>query len=589
MKKAILIAQLTCSFIFFSSISHGQVNHHIEKTSLSTNTILTLPFSEGWDLWNFDTNGWTTDGANWVINNQSGNPGPTAEFAWDPLLENSYFSALTSSPIDATLISEGDLFLDFDIQLTDRHSTAAEMMNVEVYNDSIWTTVATFSNTGSFLWESHRINISAYSLEKTFQIRFAATGESSFDILSWFIDNIEVYRTCESVSNVYAVECNVADILIAWDAPFPQPIAKWMQYDDGFNYDGIGGPATFSWAIKFDPDQIAPYAGASLTKIRLFNRTAVANELRIYSGTNAATLLHAQTLSGLPVEAWAEVALTSPIVIDVTKQLWITVYTADGANFPAGISHYSGEPNGDLITTDGTTWEHLDDLGLDGTWNLGAFVTTVTGVVASLPMEIPIDNYSINSSATLAISGGGTGVNNLLIENAPEDRSIVGFNIYRKLDWSDFEMYQFVPATDSMIHQSFTDTDVDHTYSNGYYYQVTCVWESALDYCESAPGLDVSGYNNYVGVYIPIGIQTFGEKEINLYPNPSNDQVTIDSPVAITQLSLLNYSGQVLFEQNLVAEKSATVDIKEYPSGIYFIKVRTLEGTTTQKLVLNRQ
>ena len=62
--------------------------------------------------------------------------------------------------------------------------------------------------------------------------------------------------------------------------------------------------ASFSWAIKFDPSQLSAYAGASLTKISIYNRTDAVDELRIYKGTNAATLLHTQALSGLGMETF---------------------------------------------------------------------------------------------------------------------------------------------------------------------------------------------------------------------------------------------------------------------------------------------
>ena len=148
--------------------------------------------------------------------------------------------------------------------------------------------------------------------------------------------------------------------MLEWNSP-QDAIAEWLYYDDGTNVDGIGGPASFTWAIKFDPDQLADYAGASLTKIEIYNRTGATDELRIYEGTNAATLLHSQPLSGLGIEVYEQVDLTDPVHIDVTKELWIAVYTTDGVNYPAGCGPTQNEPNGDPITLDGVLWEHLSD------------------------------------------------------------------------------------------------------------------------------------------------------------------------------------------------------------------------------------
>lgn len=589
MKKAILITQLTCLFLFFSLLSLGQANPHIKKTNVTTKTILTLPFAEGWDLWNFNTNGWTTDGDNWVINNQLGNPGPTAEFTWDPLLENNYASALTSSPIDASLISEGDIFLDFDIQLNDRHSTGLELLQVEVFNDSVWNTVASFSNTESFTWQSHHIKITPYAIQRMFKIRFKAVGDNSFDILSWFVDNIEVYRTCASVSEVYCQEWALEDIIIYWNAPFPQPIAEWMYYDDGYNIDGIGGPDTMMWAIKFDPDQLEELAGASLTKVRIYNRTNATDELRIFEGPDAETLLHTQPLDSLPVEAWATVELTEPILIDVSQEFWIAVYSTDGANYPAACGYAMGEPNGDLVSLDGITWDHLTDYSIMNTWNLRGFVTETTGVVTELKQKKPKTSFGKGLRADLSLSGHGTGQNNVLVENGSANRSIVGFNIYKKEGQNaDFEFYDNVPALDSSVICSFIDTDVDWTYEYNCY-QVTCVWENGSDYCESAPGFDFQGMNDFI-CYIWNGVTNdIIKNQTTIFPNPATNEFTITSSEAMTQLSLLSITGQVVFQQKLESEKSTTVDTKEYPSGIYFVKISTSEGIITQKLVLNKQ
>ena len=541
-----------------------------------------IPFFEGWDQGTFGFNSWMTDGDNWKINAVVGSPAPAAEFTWDPLLEDDYSSSLTSTFFTADLMTEGKMFFDFDVKLNDRNSTGDEKLEAQVFNGTSWMTVATFANDGNMDWTENHVDITASTMSKVFRVRFTATGMNSFDIISWFVDNIEIYRECESISDLAAVEANVIDALITWNAPVESVIADWLSYDDGVNVDGIGGPATFSWAIKFDPDQIAPYAGASLTKIRIYNRTAVANELRIYSGTNAATLLHTQTLSGLPLEAWSEVALTSPIVIDVTKQLWITVYTADGVNYPAACGNATGEPNGDLITTDGTTWEHLADLGLMNTWNLGAYVTTVTGVVASLPMETPVDNYSNSSSATLAISGNGTGANNVL--DVVADRELTGFNVYRKLEGATYEVIAIVPAEAGVEAYSYLD-ETTEAYTT-YFYQVTCTWESATDFCESAPGYNVPMTQDFVELFIT-DVNTSDASELNLYPNPAKDRVNVTSTSAMNHITVMNYVGQVVYNANISGETTHELNTASYEAGVYVVQITTENGIVTRRVVIS--
>jgi hypothetical protein len=75
-----------------------------------------LEFMESWSLGNFDDNNWLTDGANWSINGQAGNPSPAAEFTWDPI-QTDYALAMESYPLCAVGMTEGKIWLDFDLKL----------------------------------------------------------------------------------------------------------------------------------------------------------------------------------------------------------------------------------------------------------------------------------------------------------------------------------------------------------------------------------------------------------------------------------------------------------------------------------------
>ncbi len=541
-----------------------------------------VPFFEGWDQGTFVFNGWATDGENWKINPVVGDPEPSAEFTWDPLLENDYSSSLTSNPITADLMTEGELWLDFDVKLDNRNATGEEMLNVEVYNGTDWNTVATFANTESFDFTGNHINITGYTMSRVFKVRFNAVGQNSFDVISWFVDNIEIYRTCESISDLDVVEYNLEDALLSWNAPVEPVIADWLYYDDGVNVDGIGGPASFSWAIKFDPSQLSAYAGASLTKISIYNRTDATDELRIYKGTNAATLLHTQALSGLGMETWEEVTLTTPVMLDVTQELWITVYTTDGTNYPAACGNAMGEPNGDLITLDGVLWEHLTDYDLMNTWNLRGYVTDVTGVTAALPMDKPEDVYS--NDASLAISGTGSGANSVLNMNTEGARVIAGFNVYRKTsEGADYEMFDYVPAETGV--EAYTYLDETTVTGEGYWYQVTCVWESETDYCESMPGYNVPMTEDFVYVLI-LDVNNSQASELSLYPNPASDRVTVSSNVAMNGVTVMNYVGQVVYSAKVAGETTLTLNTASYEAGVYVVQINTANGVVTKRVVI---
>ncbi len=265
--------------------------------------------------------------------------------------------------------------------------------------------------------------------------------------------------------------------------------------------------------IKFDPAQLADYAGASLTKIDIYNRVAGSNELRIYEGTNAATLLHSQTLSGLGIETWEEVDLTDAVMLDVTKELWIAVYTTNGAVFPAGCGNYTGNPNSDLITLDGVLWEHLNDLGLTYTWNLRGYVTTMAGATAALPMDTPQDDYNNGDRAELTISGMGTGENPVLAANSTRELSM--FNVYRSENGTDYEMIAAVPFESGTNMYSYYDTESG---IGNFYYQVTAhyMYEDGSE-CESAPAMALDNpEDDFVYVFVT-DVNEMGVTEARLF------------------------------------------------------------------------
>jgi subtilisin family serine protease len=274
----------------------------------------------------------------------------------------------------------------------------------------------------------------------------------------------------QSLSTTYNETNHVIDL--TWET---NVIEEWLFYDDGTNVDGIGGPASFSWAVKFDPDQLADYDGASLTKIAIYNRTAATDELRIYEGTNAATLLHTQSLDGLAVEAWAEVELTDAILIDVTKELWITVYTTDGVNYPAGCGPTQEVPNGDLITLDGVLWEHLSDYGLPYTWYLRGFVTNMAGATKALaPLDKPVAYPSAGQQQLLAISHQGSGSNNTI--EVDGQRAMTHFQVYRNVNGGNFEVIDEVPFVENQTEYVYSDASIGNS-AETYCYFITANYE----------------------------------------------------------------------------------------------------------------
>jgi len=177
-----------------------------------------LEFLETWEIESFNETSWNSDGDNWFVNGRAGNPVPCAEFSQVPVVTD-YFLALESYPICAVGITEGDIWLTFDIAGYSVLNTGEEQMLVQVWNweSQIWSTVGEFSNIdGSFDWTPGRINIRPYVMNSIFKIRFVARGINSANIRGWFLDNIHVFRSCTAPSELQTDPYSNDGIHLSW-------------------------------------------------------------------------------------------------------------------------------------------------------------------------------------------------------------------------------------------------------------------------------------------------------------------------------------------------------------------------------------
>jgi len=72
---------------------------------------------------------------------------------------------------------------------------------------------------------------------------------------------------------------------------------------------------------------------------------------------------------------------------------------------------------------------------------------------------------------------------------------------------------------------------------------------------------------------------------LSIYPNPATNQVNIATSGTLTQVRIMNSTGQLVYNQK-VDGQLLQVNSSEFQTGVYFIEIHTTEGMTTQKLVI---
>ncbi|MBP6871325.1 MAG: carboxypeptidase regulatory-like domain-containing protein [Bacteroidales bacterium] len=538
-----------------------------------------LEFMETWSLGNFDDNNWLTDGSNWSINGQEGNPEPVAEFTWDPILTN-YAVNMESFPLCAQGLTEGAIWLDFDLKLESVQPTGMEMMNVQVWNwdSKVWSTVATYSNVdGSFDWMSEHLNIKSQAMDKVFKIRFQAAGANSLDILSWFVDNIHVYRACDGVTELTA---DVNDLQLAielnWIGPTTPEVDIWIHWDDGVfsgTSIGTGEAVQFDVAHRWEPAQMIEWEGASVTEIAFVPAEAQCSYyVRVWIGAGAANLVADQLVNSPVIGEWNYVTLATPVPIDITQELWIGYYVDAQTGYPAGCDDGPAiDGYGNMMNFGG--WQTLLQINpeLDYNWSIAGHLQTLTGVV------MPIGKTATpNTNSGLSLATNPVQMSQKVFAPANGGRDLAGYNIYRSADYGEYILLDF---TTEMTYLDNYDGLVAGTM---YCYMVTAVWQGETgDVCESAFSETACEF------YTSIGDNDGAAASFSLYPNPADDHVFITTTDELKRVTVYNALGQLVVDE-ITTGKQYELATASYTIGVYMIRVETAAGVTTRTLTIQR-
>ncbi|MFO8128498.1 MAG: T9SS type A sorting domain-containing protein, partial [Bacteroidales bacterium] len=446
-----------------------------------------------------------------------------------------------------------------------------------VGNEDGWYQVAEFDNAdGSFDWTSNHLDITGSAFGQIFRVRFVAEGVNSTDVQSWFVDNIEVYRTCSGPNNLEIEQEDCVDLNLSWNSPYvcgggsgpgPGP-GEWLAWDDGENTGGIGltGGGVFSVASHWDPDMLTAYDGMSITKIRFVpfeNAASTTFTLMVWEGANAGTLLYEEDLDNLLLGEWNEIELQTAIPIDVTKELWFgyTVDSPDGEN-PAG--HDAGPAvagYGDMITLDGVAWDPLSSFGpqFDVNWNLQAYVESTDGEATALTPLVDRTEYTTPNAELSAEKGEGI----VAVPAGNANRELQGYNIHLNGEFLDFT------ADTTYLYT----VDSNDTYT----FDVVAVYED----CES----DTAATESIEVVCVGIN-ELLGEDNIAIYPNPATDVLNVVASDDITFVTVMNNVGQVVYNSKVVEENTLEITTTGFEAGVYMIKVETADDVMIKKVII---
>jgi len=97
------------------------------------------------------------------------------------------------------------------------------------------------------------------------------------------------------------------------------------------------------------------------------------------------------------------------------------------------------------------------------------------------------------------------------------------------------------------------------------------------------------GYGQALDFTLNLGTLSVGEFELNaltVYPNPAKDVLNIDYKSELTGVKIYNLLGQEVLNRTTAASQ-LKLDISEFTSGMYIVKLSTEEGEHSFRIVKN--
>jgi len=497
-----------------------------------------LPFYESWNAGTFSFNEWRFNPSqgNWIIDPDEGLPSPAARFKWQPPVVNYDFS-LESPPFNGLPYNCAAIWLDFDIKLNDRNYTGTEKMVVEAYYNNTWHKKAEIKNTGSLPWTNYHIDISPVR-GKGFRMRFRATGLNSSEILSWYIDNVNIYPVCYPATDLTAGSIGNM-VRLTWRPP--------ACYGGNLLNEGFE-------EIFFPPLQ---WMMQTTNPSSTWSHIPANSPMGVHHGSFSAGL-------NWDYNHQDEWLIANDIYINGDLTFWS--YAFQGSLHQ---DHYYIKVSPDQ----GTTWDILMDMSAlppyPGTTGINAWIT---------PYHVDLSMYDGETVdiAWHAVDGDGNGlwypwaIDDCSIGADDHRRPVVGYDIYRKGTGTNF----FSKVNTELV----TDTLwFDEGLLPGQYHYFI---QAQFNECENVTNSDT------VMVDFITGLDAVQSSGISVFPNPVREHFTINSSATLKEIRLYESSGRIAGTWFPQDSDKMTITAQGFKPGLYMLMVCHDRGMNTFKICI---
>jgi beta-glucanase (GH16 family) len=193
---------------------------------------------------------------------------------------------------------------------------------------------------------------------------------------------------------------------------------------------------------------------------------------------------------------------------------------------------------------------------------------------ASLPTDISIDNNTVDENCSL--------------------NTVVGEFSTTNLD--EFKTYNYIYSlvngngTNDVDNSKFVISGNDLKTNAEIDYETQSTFHINVQTDDGNGGTFTKAFVVNANDLNETGIHDLQLSNVNVYPNPIKEIVTIDfsnSANKMINIELINMSGQVLYRENFENTKSTkTIDLSSYSNGIYFMLLKSNDSFIKRKIVV---
>jgi hypothetical protein len=193
--------------------------------------------------------------------------------------------------------------------------------------------------------------------------------------------------------------------------------------------------------------------------------------------------------------------------------------------------------------------------------------------MASVPSPFN-DDWMISPQTALGLNSSIT----MWVKSYTDEYGLEKYNVLvSTTDMNPASFTSISGSTPMLAPMAWTEVTFDLSQYDGQtvYVAIQCVSEDAWVFM-----LDDVSIDFIVGT--PENEQ---ETSVSLYPNPVYNQLNINSGSEITEVKIFNQLGQIVYSQTL-KETSFSLNTTGFNSGVYFVRIITGQGITTEKIII---